>query len=398
VLDLGPYAHHHTNALERLWNTIFTNVWAQWRYENDLPDAKPPVWASKPVSLGATPARRDRDAQQVLLLSGGGKDSLVSMKLLERGNITFAITSCSSTVYGRSAPQFTLIEQLGSDLATFQHRQIVIDDFFDSPVVELYGGELGINTFTAAETPSHIFGVLPIVLDRGYNSAVAGNEASANKGNLIWEKTGEEVNHQWGKSMVAERLIDEYIRSQLVEDSGFFSILMPLHDVAIFSLLRQDLTMVPSAHSCNVTKPWCMRCPKCAYVWLSYRAYLPDQNVRAIFPNDLIEMPENQGYFQDMVGLGEHTPFECVGQMEESRLGLILCLERGLLGPHGCALAARLPPFDLKSFLDQFVRVKVEHSHLPENIAATVLPQMFAAVTKARSYIEAILATSKSVL
>jgi hypothetical protein len=398
VLDLGPYAHHHTEALERMWTTVFTNVWAQWRYENDIPDAKPPVWASKPISPGATPARRDRDAQQMLLLSGGGKDSLVSMKLLNRGNIPFAIMSYSSSVYGQSPPQFALTEQLGSNLATFRHRQIVIDDFFDSPVIELYGKELGIKALTAAETPSSIFGVVPILLDRGYRSALAGHEASANKGNLIWKKTGEEINHQWGKSVVAEKLLDEYVRSQLVEDSGFFSILMPLHDVAIFSLLSQDLDMVPAAHSCNVKKPWCRRCPKCAYVWLGYRAYLPDQIVRAIFPDDLVEMPENQEFFQDMVGLGKHTPFECIGQIEESRLALALCLERGLLGPRGRALAARLPPFDLKSVLDQFLRVKVEQSRLPENIAAAVLPQMFASAAKARSNIEAILGASKSVL
>jgi hypothetical protein len=400
VLDLGRYAHHHTAALESLWNDIFTNVWAQWRYENDIPDAIPPVWASKPVSSNPVPARRDLDAQQVLLLSGGGKDSLVSMRLLERGNIPFAILSYSSSVYGRSVHQFALTEQLGSEVATFRHRQIVIDDFFDSPVIELYGRELGVKTITSAETPSSIFGVLPILLDRGYHSVVACHEASANTGNLIWEKTGKEVNHQWGKSVVAERLIDDYVRAELVEDSNFFSILMPIHDVAIFSLLRQDLDMVPAAHSCNMKKPWCMRCPKCSYVWLGYRAHLPDEDVLAIFPHDLIELPENQKYFQDMVGLGKHTPFECIGQIEESRLALILCLERGLLGPRGRALAARLPPLDLKSVLDQFLRVNAEHSRLPENIAATVLPQMFAAVDEARSRIEATLGrgTSKSVL
>ncbi len=32
-----------------------------------------------------------------------------------------------------------------------------------------------------------------------------------------------------------------------------------------------------------------------------------------------------QGFFHDMVGLGEHTPFECIGQVEESRLALALC-------------------------------------------------------------------------
>lgn len=165
------------------------------------------------------------------------------------------------------------------------------------------------------------------------------------------------------------------------------SVLMPLHDVVIFSLLRRDEQALPATHSCNVKKPWCRRCPKCAYVWLGYRAHLPAATVAAMFPEDLLEVPDNEGSFHDMMGLGAHTPFECIGQIEESRLALLLCRARGLLGPRGRALADRLPPLDLPAVLDRFLRVDLDGSRLPASLAAAVAPQMHAAAAEARARI-----------
>lgn len=392
TLDLGPYAHHHTRALERLWRHVFERVWAQWRYENNLPDERGPEWLSQPVAEGARPGRRDRGAEQVLVFCGGGKDSLVAMKLLERAGVPFSSLSYAASIYGSAHHQFSLLDALLEHATPHQrHRQIVLDDFLESPVIELFGEELGVSTLTAAETPSSLFGALPVLLDRGYPYAVLGHEASANRGNLVWERTGEEVNHQWGKSFAAESLLDAYVRGELVEDVGMFSVLMPIHDVVIFELLRRDVQALPATHSCNVRKPWCCRCPKCAYVWLGYLAHLPAAPVRALFPEPLLEAPANQGFFHDMMGLGAHTPFECIGQIEESRLALALCKAQGRLGPQGLALAERVPALEVPSVLERFLHVDTVNSRLPSDIAAGVLPQMREAAATARMRIESVL-------
>ena len=391
LLDLGPYAHHHTRALEPLWKTVFHKVWAQWRYQHDRPGDEPPPWASRPFAESASPRRRDRDAGEVLLFCGGGKDSLVAMRLLERGNIPFASLAYTSSVYGAAEPQRALLDRLlDKGAARHRHRQIVLEDFFDAPVIPLYGEALGVRSVTAAETPSSIFSALPILLAQGYDHAVMGHEASANTGNLTWDRTGEDVNHQWGKSIEAERLLDHYLRAELCEDVGVFSLLMPLHDVAIFSLLRRDEGL-SATHSCNVKKPWCCRCAKCAYVWLGYRAHLDDATVSAMFPEDLLEAADNHRLFHDLVGLGLHTPFECVGHVDESRLALSLCRARGLLGPRGLALADRLPPLDVPALMHRFLRVDLEGGRLPARIAAAVAPTMHEAVAEARTRITKIL-------
>lgn len=393
LLDLGPYAHHHTQRLEQLWTTIFDRVWAQWRYENQLPYEKAPRFASQPVAAHAEPVCRDRDAGEVLLFCGGGKDSLVSMKLLERAEIPFASFAYASSVYGPARPQLRLIDGLLQHGAPRRrHQQLVQDDFFDAPVLELYGAATGVKTITAAETPSSLFATLPLLLSQGYSHAVLGHEASANRGNLIWPLTGEDVNHQWGKSVEAEALLDSYVREALVRDIGVFSVLMPIHDVLIFELLRRDEQALNATHSCNILKPWCRRCPKCAYVWLNYRAHLSRAPVEAMFTEDLLEIPQNQAYFRDMMGLGEHTPFECIGQIEESRLALKLCGARGLLGPSGRKLLESLPPLPLEAVLETFTQVDAAHARLPEAFAAPILAQMQAAVPSCQDRIRQTLA------
>src|ERR1044071_7064761 len=37
AIELGPYARFLTKDLADTWRTVFRNVWAQWRYEHDLP-------------------------------------------------------------------------------------------------------------------------------------------------------------------------------------------------------------------------------------------------------------------------------------------------------------------------------------------------------------------------
>jgi UDP-N-acetyl-alpha-D-muramoyl-L-alanyl-L-glutamate epimerase len=385
-LDLGPYARHHTRALERLWRHVFEKVWAQWRYENNLPEEQGPTWVSQPVADSAVPQPRQVRAEEVLLFCGGGKDSLVSMRLLERAGIPHAAFAYASSTYGSVGQQFELVNTLlDTGRARRRHRMVVLEDFMESPVLELHGAEAGVKTVTAAETPSSIFGALPLMLDKGYPWMVLGHEASANRGNLVWERTGEEVNHQWGKSFEAERMLDAYVRGELVSDVGVFSVLMPIHDVVIFELLRQEVDALGATHSCNVRKPWCRRCAKCAYVWLCCRAHLPREPVEALFGEDLLEVEANALHFEQMVGLGAHTPFECIGQVEESRLALALCEARGLLGPRGQALARRLPPLEVERVLERFLTVDTEHSHLPGAVAEGVVPRMRAAAASARA-------------
>ena len=152
-------------------------------------------------------------------------------------------------------------------MATGQHQLRVYDSFEDMPVMQVYPD---IREIITAETPTSLFAALPVLLQHRYLYMVLAHERSANIGNLVWEKTGEDINHQWGKSYEAEQLLNRYIRSEFISNYLYFSILQPIYDTTIFNLLRSDEDAINATHSCNIQKPWCCQCPKCAYVWLNY--------------------------------------------------------------------------------------------------------------------------------
>jgi hypothetical protein len=387
-IDFGPFAEYVTPQFESLWKKIVHKVWAQWRYENDLPLYEGPDFRNVPAEKKPLPVENPPGSVATLSFCGGGKDSLVAMKLLERGEIPFSAFVYSNSVYGTARQQHVLIDRLlQHGKPAKKHRQWVYDSFIDTPVLDLYP-ELGIKSLAAAETPASIFGALPVVLQHGYRYLALGHERSANVGNLIWQVTGEEVNHQWGKSFEAEVLLNEYIRAELISNFSYFSLLQPIYDVLIFNLLRRDLQAVPHTHSCNIRKPWCCRCPKCAYVWLNYMAYLPVELVDAIFKTNLFDLEENRESFRQMLGLAEHTPFECIGQVPETRLAFEICKRRGIKGKAMSMYVEAFAEKDFQPIIDRLLQVDPSQNNIPQAILRNLVPQFLEVVYETRDYIE----------
>jgi hypothetical protein len=379
VIELGRYAKYLTEDLARLWRTVFHHVWAQWRYEHDLPGYDGPRFVD-PVGPAPPPLRAPAGPVELLAFCGGGKDSLVALKLLERSRLPFATLGYAHSIYGPAEPQHALLDRVaGATARARAERQWVIDDLLDAPVARLRPA-LGVKYILAAETPASVFAALPIALARGYRGLVVAHEASANTGNLEWN--GEVVNHQWGKGWEAEQLLDGYVRRALVADLRYFSVLQPVHDEVIFELLARDAELAARTHSCNLRKPWCGACAKCAYVWLQFAAHLPAEVVHATFGGDLGERADNERWFREMLGLAEHTPFECVGSAPEARLALSLARARGVGGPRLASYADAVGAIDVAAIAAPLVRVG-EHHGMPPHIAAGVLPQLHAAARAA---------------
>jgi hypothetical protein len=376
TLDLGPFAHFHTPAFEQLWQQIINQVWAQWRYENQLPEYQGPRFGTMPTAEEIAPVAIQPGTVEVLSFCGGGKDSYVAMKLLEGAAIPYAAFAYSHSLYGQAQRQHTLINGLlahGQPRA--RHQLWAYDTLTDTPLQAFYP-EYQTQGMTAAETPASIFAALPLVLQHGYRYLVLAHERSANVGNLVWDLTGEEVNHQWGKSFAAEQLLNNYLQQELVTNCTYFSLLQPIHDTVIFSLLSQHPVGVVATHSCNLQKPWCCRCPKCAYVWLNYMAYLDVDLVNRMFQVNLFDLPENQLWFRQMLGLTEHTPFECIGQIEEARLAFELCRRKGVTGAAMTMYAQFFPSLNIEPIVKRFFTVNADQTGIPPVFAHKILPQM----------------------
>ena len=331
VIDFGPFADLVNEEFRTLWQQILDGVWAQWRYEHQLPSYRGPELELHPRASSAPaasigPAADDRS----LVFCGGGKDSLIAAKLFEELDQPFESFAYSHSIYGDHELQHRLLDGLLDHCAPgARHRLAISDDFLGS---EIDLEPFGVRSVTAAETPGSLFLALPLALAHRHRNLVLAHEKSADEGNLVWELTGEEINHQWGKSLAAEALLDDYLRRHLLADVRYFSVLKPVRDTIIFPALGHYLAAVPATHSCNVEKPWCRRCPKCVYVWLGYAAYLPRSVVLETLGENLFDVEANLGWFAQLLGQEGHLPFECVGQVEESRLALALASRRGWTG------------------------------------------------------------------
>ncbi len=370
---------------------IFRHVWAQWRYENDDPEYFGPVLTKKFADNPGRTQERGIGYPKTLAFFGGGKDSLVAAKLLESIEHPYDSLVYASSIYGNLDKQHKFISVL-LDLCNpkQQHRQWIFDDFLDSPVLEL-GPETKVKTLTAAETPSSIFASLPIVLAHNITDTCLAHEKSSDTGQVIWKRTGEDVNHQWGKSLEAEKLINGYIQKNILADFRYFSILKPIHDVMIFNLLREHESLARYTHSCNISKPWCRRCPKCLYVWGNYMAYLDINLVDSIFGENLGNVPENVPIFRDLLGFTDQLPFECIGQLNETRLAFELCIGKGIRGLAFEMYQRERTSFHLETTLDKYLAIYSAESEIPQRFQPALDKKLRETSKSARQYIQGIL-------
>ncbi len=374
-LDFGPWNRFATAELEVLWRRVLRGVGAQWRWENDLPDDRGPEWLGERAVPGPGPVTVESGEIPSLCFNGGGKDSLVAMRLLERSGLPYSTLAYSHSTYGGERLQHELIAGVERHCRPARgHRQWVEDDLWDEP--EAIAREYGVSRLIVCETPISVFAALPLALAHGYRHLVLANERSADEGSFRWAETGEEINHQWGKSAEAERLVDSYLGRHLLAGVRYFSLLKPIWDVLIFNLLRDEGAAVRATHSCSVRKPWCEACPKCAYVALGFHAYLERDVVQGLFANNLFDRPENLDHYRGLLGLDRPKPFECVGETDESRLAMEICRRRGFSGRAVAEWARRADGFDAPAALDRYLRVDEDATGLPDEVARAVLPLM----------------------
>ncbi|RHW25497.1 hypothetical protein D0Z08_18465 [Nocardioides immobilis] len=387
VFDPGPYGRFCTEEFWTLWTRVVRGVWAQWRFEHDLPDYRGPSLGGTPsrspaVPVSVAPGRRP-DRAETLAFFGGGKDSVVSLRLLQQAGLRCDTLVYSSSTYGSADKQHTLCDDLLDSLGsppTSRRRVWSYDDVLDSPVVRL-APQLGSSALTAAETPASLFVALPLALEHGYKRICLGHERSADRGNVVWARTGESVNHQWGKSTECEELLARYLRAELIDDCHYFSPLKPVYDPLILTMLAAAPASVPFTHSCNVAKPWCGRCAKCAYVWLGYSAYLPADVVARTFAGlgNLLDVPENDAWFRGLLGLTDHTPFECVGGVDETVLAFELCRRRGLRGRAMTMFEREVPPVDVVLLLERYLGVEGFAESFPADLRGPIASRLLLA-------------------
>lgn len=395
-------ARHYTVHFQEFWKLFVVQTLGQWRYENEManwkgPDFSCPTQTTTPVPANIkAPQLFNKEGAPVesIVCCGGGKDSLCAVKLMESTNLPFSSFSYSISQYGSARAQYERAHSVLQKCKPVEkHLVMITDTYLDIPwnTDDQWMKKLGVKTRADAACLTELLAILPIMLHYGYLYVAIGNEHSANIGNLDWaEEGGKDINHQWIKSYEAEQTIFHYIKRFIVAEGYFYSILQPIHDVIIFTLLRQHLDAIPFVHSCNFLPPWCKRCPKCCYVWLSLKAYFPQNIVDPMFDNEnLLDLEENQVFFIQMLGLGDQKPFECVGEIREAQLAFELCRRKNVRGQAMEIFEREFGPnFDIASIVKHYTVIHKDKHNIPEKIAEKVIPKMESAAASLKTELQ----------
>lgn len=377
--DVSTIAEHLSSASIDLFYQVYAGVFAQHWYENQVTDYGGPETIFPGKELGEShPTEILGDRQTILTGCGGGKDSIVAMKILQEADISFASMQYAHSIYGKAEAQHDLIADV-LDCATpiRKHKISIYDNFVEHPFLELYFPQIA--KITIPETPVSVFESLFLALQWEYHDLNLSHEKSANTGNFFWPEINREVNHQWGKSFAAETLLNQFIQNNLLANFTYFSLLQPIYDVRIFKNLARYPEVLDKIHSCNIQKPWCKKCPKCAYVWLGLMSVFPPKLVDSIFEKNLFDDPDLLLTFKQMLGLAQHTPFECIGEVDESRLNMYKCWEKGLSGK---ALDLFQETFLQDSSIDWFAieqkydRVYETEHNIPDFVLSRIKPYL----------------------
>ncbi len=305
--------------------------------------------------------------ERALVAMGGGKDSLVGLHMLQQAGIeVLPITVGDSelirdTVKAARLPLLQVRRRLAPGLAQMNAA----------------GARNGHVPVTAINSCI----LLCAAILYGARFVVFANERSADEPTLITDD-GVVVNHQYAKSSQFEAAFRSLIANRVSPDIEYFSIIRPFSEIEVvrrFSVLT-DFHEIYS--SCNRNfhldgprlqgasgSRWCRQCPKCLFAALSLALFLSPDECRAIQGDDLLQRQSNLDGIRALCGLGRDKPFECVGEIGESRAALAELTRRSAWRDHTIvtALAPQLEGLDYPP-LGDLLSPQWRH-HVPDRIA-----------------------------
>ncbi|MCF7846805.1 MAG: endonuclease domain-containing protein [Candidatus Gracilibacteria bacterium] len=259
-----------------------------------------------------------------MLPIGGGKDSLLSAEILRAGEEAFV-----TWTVGDSLVQTECCKKL--DAPRLKVSRKIAPELLELNKAGALNGHVPISSILA-------FGSVVTALLSGQKSIVLSNEHSANSENL--EFHGQKINHQYSKSLEFEQDFQTFVAENITPDVEYFSLLRPLSELRIAEIFAEKCwdEWASVFSSCNRNfhlagsklgeKRWCGQCAKCAFVGLLFAAFLSPEKWKSVWGDPEIFVKQNRADLEALLGLKNHKPFECVGEIEESQTAVHLAAEK----------------------------------------------------------------------
>ena len=366
------------------WKDLYFNGLGEFFYVNKIEEASPEDFMEircengsgkgagngknglEPAGSSAMPlsaAAVVPSADDVLVPIGGGKDSVVTLELLRRAGkkITgYIINPRGATIH------------TAEKAALDGEHVICAKRTLDPNMLELnrQGYLNGHTPFSALVAFSSILAARLW----GLSMIALSNESSANESTV----QGSTVNHQYSKSFKFEQDFHWYQTHYLEGSAGYFSLLRPLSEFQIARYFAGQKKYHSVFRSCNAgskTDSWCGHCPKCLFVYLILSPFLSQNELEEIFGRNMLSDVDMKETLDQLIGIQEEKPFECVGSRDEINTAICLTIDHlARQGEHLPALLSYYKTTDLyHQYRDRtYFSYFDEENLVPEDLAQVV--------------------------
>ena len=348
---------------EKWFKKLFFLGLGEFRYKNNIKTLEEDFVKFKCLGERIIVEKSKEELNGILIPIGGGKDSCVTIELLKNH-----FKDINTFRVGVNDVSIECSETAGFN----RNKMIEVSRKIDNELLEL--NKKG---FLNGHTPfSAMIAFLSYAISfmLGKKYIALSNENSANESNVV----GENINHQYSKTMEFENDFRDYAKKYLKTDIEYFSFLRPISELQIAMLFSKFKQYHKVFKSCNVGSKktpwvWCGSCPKCLFVYIILSAFLDEKELFSIFEKKLYEDKSLLDTFIELAGFGEIKPFECVGTYSEVRF----CINKNIEKRKGENL-----PFLLEFYKENYNLEKTDDNILKSFNENNNLPLEFKNILK----------------
>jgi hypothetical protein len=307
IIRCGQINEHQKNW----WKKLFYNGLGEFIYLNKLDGVVNSndfvnFYCQSEVNEITPPIELNTEGN--LIPIGGGKDSVVTLELLERyreNNICFVLNPPEAAIDCINVANYS--------------SYILANRYFDKQMLKMNkeGFLNGHVPYSAILAFISLFAAA--ITNKRY--ITLSNEKSANEPSVI----GTNYNHQYSKSFEFEEDFNEYVSKYILKNIHYFSLLRAMYEIEIAEEFTKHKKYHSVFRSCNRGKKdnsWCSNCAKCLFVYIILAPYMELNEVNKIFGGNMLENESLEDTFKELMGLKESKPFECVGTIDEVRYAL----------------------------------------------------------------------------
>lgn len=311
---IKPY---HLNEAQKLWwKALYYKGLGEFFYLNSIITDKESFVNIISSSNEVLEPGKTELSDSFLIPVGGGKDSPVTIELLAKpGNIPLILNPRGATLKT-------------AEVAGYNRNKIFEVHRTIDPVLLGMNDQGFLNGHTPFSALLAFISLLCAALSGCRNIALS-NESSANESTV----SGSEVNHQFSKSFEFEQGFREYYMKYISNDFNYFSFLRPLNELQIAKIFSSFVQYHDVFRSCNQgskTDSWCGCCAKCLFAYIILLPFISVEKLSVYFGKDILDDINLRHEFDQLIGLAETKPFECVGTIDEINAAIMMFLDKNV--------------------------------------------------------------------